>query len=158
MPLILMRDSVTPRKAHSIISVVGCAVWRSRLPWIDAFECGACLLQMASRDELHQHQHAQRDAQQADQRDDALVVPQKQRRQRQRAPFQPPKALFNQVLATIRGDALVKTHLLGGVVGCVDAPAQALHGVGEWCLLAHRIARARVHCAPLSPGACHIDA
>ena len=101
----------------------------SRLSRIDAGERGACVPQIAPHDELHQHQHAQRDAQQADQPDDPMVVPQKQWRQRQGATFQPPEALFDQVLAAIRGDALGQADLLGGVVGRIDAPAQALRGV-----------------------------
>src|SRR6266581_9785068 len=108
----------------------------SWLPRIDAFERGAYLLQIAPHDELHQHQHAQRDAQQADQRDDPLFVPQKQWGQRQGAPFQPPETVFDQVFAAIRSDALGQAQLLGGVIGRIDAPAQALHGLGEWRLLA----------------------
>src|SRR6267378_4780697 len=36
----------------------------SWLPWIDAFECRTCLLQITPHDELYQHQHTQSDAQQ----------------------------------------------------------------------------------------------
>ena len=51
--------------------------------------------------------------------------------ERQRAPFQPPEAVFDQVFAAIRRDALGQAQPLSGVIGRIDAPAQALHGVGE---------------------------
>src|SRR5207302_8619746 len=44
----------------------------------------------------------------------------------------PPEALFNEVLAAIRRDALGQADFLSGVVGRIDTPPQAPHGVGEW--------------------------
>jgi hypothetical protein len=103
----------------------------SPLARLEAFERDACLLQIAPYDAWHQHQHAQRDAQQVEQPDDPMCVLQKQWWQRQRATFQPPETLFDQIRAARRGDALCQGQRLGSVLGRLDTPAQALRGLGE---------------------------
>ena len=110
----------------------------SWLPRIDAFECSVCLLQIAPHDALYQHQHTQRDTPQADQGDAPLFVRQQQGRQRSGASWQPPEALFNQVRAAICGAPLGQAQRLGGVIGRLDTPAQAPHGVRERPLVARR--------------------
>ena len=93
------------------------------LAGVDAFERRSFSLQILPRDKLHQHQHAQGDAQQADQPDDPLLTLQVEWRERQRATFLSPNALLDQVFAPIGGDHLLEAHRLLVVIGRVNAPA-----------------------------------
>ena len=70
----------------------------ARLSGVEAFECRAFFLQILPRDKLHQHQHAQGDAQQEDQPNDPMLTFQVEWRERQRAPFQSPGDVLIQLI------------------------------------------------------------
>jgi len=101
----------------------------ARLSGGEACECRAVFLQMLPRDTLHQPQHAQGDAQQEEQPDDPRLTWQGEWRERQRAPFQAPHALLDQVFAPRSGDHLREVQRLLVVIGRVNAPASAPHGL-----------------------------
>jgi hypothetical protein len=108
-------------------------------PRLEAFESGSGLLQGAPPDELHQPQHAQREAQQGDQADHAVFVLQVPRLKRQRASFQPPEPVLNQLVTAIGGHGLLKAPLCGTVMDRIHAPAQARRGGGPPCFIARRL-------------------
>ena len=107
----------------------------ARLSRIDAFERRPLFLQVLPRDKLHQYQDAQGDAQQEDQPDDPMLVSQVEWGERQHTAFQSPHALLDQVFASIGGDDLLEAHRLPVVIGRVDAPAQAPHGLFQRALI-----------------------
>ena len=81
VPLLLLHASLLLRVVGDLMGWCWAQSLASGLPWIDAFEPCSWLLQGAPHDKLHQHQHAQRDAQQVDQADDSMFVLQVQRLQ-----------------------------------------------------------------------------
>ena len=114
----------------------------SWLPWREACACRTCVLQRAPHDAWYPPHPTQGDTPQGAQPDHPMCVLQTQRRQRQRAPVQPSEALGDQGLAARRRAPLGQAPLLNGVMGRIDAPAQAPPGVGG---------------VPWSPGVCRSD-
>jgi len=87
------------------------------------------LLPVLTRDKLPQGEDAQGDAPQAEPPDDPRLGSQGQWGERQRTAWQAPHALLDQGCASRGGDAGREAPRRPGVIGRVDAPAQAPHGL-----------------------------
>ena len=125
-----MRDSVTPRKAHSIISL-SVAPWRPGC--LDRCPLKRCASFCRFRRTTHCINTNTRSA--IFHRQISATTRCSSCRKRgvsdKARPFSRPKPCSIRYSLRYARDALAQAHLLSGVIGRIDAPAQAPYGVGE---------------------------